>query len=94
MVADEFLWQVSAQVKCSAERKELEWTGGAVKRGSTGGDKKERSLWPGRNESGSLNVELPDGMNEGRGFAALGKGWQRCACRELGTAGLSWPSQT
>lgn len=87
MVTDEFLWQVSAEVKCSAERENLEWAGGAVERGSTGGKEKERSLWSGRNESGSLNIELRDGMKKAGALQHTGKAGNnaRAAGRNLGT---------
>ena len=58
MVADEFLRKVGAETEGSTESENLEWAGGAVERGSTRGEEKERSLRPRRNESRSLNVEL------------------------------------
>ena len=73
MVADEFLRKIGAEMERSAQSKDLEWTCSAVEGGSAGGKKKERSLGARRNEGGSLNVELIDGMSEAWALQHAGK---------------------
>jgi hypothetical protein len=46
VVADKFLRKIGAEAERSTERKDLEWTCGAVERGSTRGQKKSEVLGP------------------------------------------------
>ena len=74
VITQKFLRKVGAQAEWSAQREDLEGTGGAVEGGSAGSVEEQGGLGAGRNERGGLYVELIEGMNERGALKHAGEG--------------------